>query len=52
MVKLSVKKDKLTIEEGENSFVGKLIAGTKGKIRIKTPFEKREIKTVKKASEK
>jgi len=49
-LKLKVDKDEVTIEEGEDSFLGKLIAGTRGKIKVKTPFGEREIKKVKKAS--
>jgi len=47
-VKLKVKKDELTIEEGEDSLVGKLIAGCKGNITIRTPLGERKIKKVKK----
>lgn len=46
-LKLKVVKDELTIEEGDDSLLGKLLAGTKGKIKIKTPFGEREIKKVK-----
>ncbi len=47
-VKLKFKKNEVKIEEGEDSFVGKLMAGCKGKIKINTPFGKREVKVVKK----
>ncbi len=47
-VKLKFKKNEVKIEEGGNSFVGKLMAGCKGKIKINTPFGKREVKLVKK----
>ena len=44
---LKVKKDELTITD-DGSFISKLIAGCKGKIRIKTPFGVRVIKKIKK----
>ena len=46
-IKLHIDKDEVTIEEGEDSFLGKLIEGAKGKITIKTPLGKREIHKVK-----
>ena len=46
--KLNIKDNEVKIEEGEDSFLGKLMAGRKGKIRINTPFGKREVKLVKK----
>jgi len=46
-VRLKVEKDEVTIEEGENSFLGKLLEGAKGKVKIKTPFGVREIHKVK-----
>lgn len=46
--KLKIKKKEVIIEEGEDSFVGKLMAGCTGKIKIKTPFGKREVRLVKK----
>ncbi|MDY6957617.1 MAG: hypothetical protein SVK08_00535 [Halobacteriota archaeon] len=49
--KLRVSRNEITIEDGEDSFIGKLIAGAKGKVRIKTPFGDREITKVYKASE-
>ena len=48
-VKLGVNKDKLTIEEGADTFIGKLITGAKGKITIKTPFGSREVSLAKAA---
>jgi len=45
-MRLKVNNDELTIED-DGSFVSKLIAGCKGKIKIKTPFGVREIKKVK-----
>ncbi len=46
-VKLKFKKNEVKIEEGGNSFVGKLMAGCKGKIKINTPLGNREVKLVK-----
>ncbi len=46
--KLNIKGNEVKVEEGGDSFVGKLMAGCKGKIRINTPFGKREVKVVKK----
>ena len=46
-LKLKVDKDEVTIEEGEDSLLGKLLAGAKGKVKINTPFGKREIHKVK-----
>ena len=46
--KLNIKDNEVKIEEGEDSLVGKLMAGCKGKIKINTPFGKREVKVVKK----
>lgn len=51
-IKLKLNKNKVTIEEGEDSFVGKLFTGCKGKIRINTPFGKRVVKLEKKKKEK
>ncbi len=47
-VKLKFKKNEVIITEGADSTMGKLIAGCKGKIKINTPFGKREVKLVKK----
>ena len=44
---MKVEKDELTIDD-DDSFLSKLIAGCKGKIKIKTPFGVREIKKIKK----
>ena len=46
--KLNIKDNEVKIEEGEDSIIGKLMAGCKGKIKINTPFGKREVKIVKK----
>ena len=46
-LRLKVSQDEVTIEEGENTFLGKLMEGTKGKLTIRTPFGKREIHKVK-----
>lgn len=46
--KLNIKDNEVKIEEGEDSLIGKLMAGCKGKIKINTPFGKREVKLVKK----
>jgi len=46
-LKLKVDKDELIIEEGEDSFLGKLIEGARGRIKIRTPFGEREIRKVK-----
>ena len=46
-VKLKVDKDELTIEEGENTFLGKLIAGSQRNIKINNPLIRREIHKVK-----
>lgn len=48
-LKLKVIKDEVTIEEGEDSFLGKLIEGCHGKVKIKTPFGVREIHKIKNA---
>lgn len=48
-LKLKVIEDEVTIEEGEDSLLGKLIAGCQGKVKIKTPFGEREIHRVKNA---
>lgn len=45
-VRLNVKKNEAVIEGGD-SFLGKLIAGTNGKVKINTPFGKREVRIVK-----
>ena len=50
IAKLKIEKNTATIEEGEDSLLGKLIAGCTGKIRINTPFGSRAIKTIKRAS--
>ena len=42
--KVNVKGDEVTVDD---SLLGKLMAGTKGHIRIKTPFGVREIHKVK-----
>ena len=46
MPNIKVLKDEITIS-GDDSFISKLIAATKGKIRIKTQFGEREINKVK-----
>ena len=46
-LKLKIEKDEVTIEEGEDSFLGKLIEGTQGTIRLNTPRGMREIHKVK-----
>ncbi len=46
--KLKIKGNEVKIEEGDDSFVSKLMAGCKGNIVIDTPFGKREVKLVKK----
>ena len=46
-LRLKVSKDEVTIEEGENTFLGKLMEGCKKHITISTPFGKREIHKVK-----
>lgn len=46
--KLNIKDNEVKIEEGDDSIIGKLMAGCKGKIKINTPFGKREVKVVKK----
>jgi len=45
--KLNIKGNEVKVEGGD-SFMGKLMAGCKGKIKINTPFGKREVKVVKK----
>ncbi len=45
--KLNIKGNEVKVEEGDDSFIGKLMAGCKGKIKINTPFGKREVKLVK-----
>ena len=42
--KVNVKGDEVTVDD---SLLGKLMAGTKGHIKIKTPFGVREIHKVK-----
>ena len=49
--KVKISKDELTIEEGEDTLVGKLIAGTKGDVIFKSPFGRKTIKNVRKASD-
>ncbi len=46
MLNLKVLKDEITIS-GDDSFLGKLIAGTKGNVKVKTPFGERTINKVK-----
>lgn len=49
MVKVMVKGDTITVDDND-SFLGKLIAGTEGKITVRSPHikgGKREIKSVK-----
>jgi len=46
-VRLRLNKDEATIVEGEDSFVGQLIAGTKGKVKINHPLMRREIHKLK-----
>ena len=45
-VNLNIKGGEVVLS-GEESAVSKLIAGTKGKITLNTPFGKRELKMVK-----
>ena len=42
-VRLKVEKDEVTILEGEDTLIGKLIK-SKGGLKISTPFGKREVK--------
>ena len=42
-VTLKIDKDEVTIVEGEDTLIGKLIK-SKGGIKISTPFGKREVK--------
>ena len=42
-VRLKVDKDEVTITEGEDTLIGKLIK-SKGVMKINTPFGKREVK--------
>lgn len=44
MANVKVSKDEVTVDD---SLLGKLMAGTKGRIKIKTPFGVREIHKVK-----
>ena len=46
-LKLKVSKDELTIEEGENTLLGKAIAGCQGTVRLNTGRVHREIHKVK-----
>ena len=46
-LKLKISKDELTIEEGENTLLGKAIAGCQGTIKINTARVHREIHKVK-----
>ena len=46
MTNIKVLKDEITIS-GDDSFVGKLIAGAKGNVKIKTPFGERTINKIK-----
>ena len=45
-MRIKVNKDTAEIED-DGSLISKLLAGTRGKIKIKTPLGEREIKTVK-----
>ncbi len=45
--KLNIKGKEVKVEEGGDSFIGKLMAGCKGKIKINTPLGNREVKLVK-----
>ena len=44
MANVRVEKDEVTVDD---SLLGKLMAGTKGRIKIKSPFGVREIHKVK-----
>ena len=46
-IKLKIEGDKATIGKGSSSLLNKLIAGSQGKIKIKTPFGEQEIHEVK-----
>lgn len=43
-IKLRVEKNKAILEGDGNSILEKIISGTKGKIKIKTPFGDRDVK--------
>lgn len=43
-VKIKLDKKKATVEEGRDTFIGKLLLGSKKKIRIKHPLFRREVK--------
>ncbi len=45
--KLNIKGNEVKVEEGDDSFIGKLMTGCKGKIKINTPLGNREVKLVK-----
>lgn len=42
-VTLKVSKGKATIEQGGDTFIGKLLASHKGKIKVNTPYGQTEI---------
>ena len=44
-IRLNIRKDAAIIKEGGDTFLGKLIR-KRGKLTIKTPFGKREIKRI------
>ena len=47
-MKLKIKGNEAIVESGaDGNFLSQLFAGAKGKVRINTPFCKREIKVVK-----
>ena len=50
-VRLKVDKDEVTITEGEDTLIGKLIK-SKGSMKISTPFGKREVKVKKQSNRK
>ena len=45
---LRLQDDEAIAEGADDNFLAKFMAGTKGKVRINTPFGKRELKLVKK----
>ena len=46
-MRIKLDKDTITVDENDNSLAAQIIAGCEGKLIIKTPYGKREIKQIK-----
>ena len=46
-IKLVIDKDELTIDEEDTNLANQLLRGVRGKVRINTPFVRREITKIK-----